>query len=166
MIDETTLKQIEVYSAAFHSRTTVNDYIRLLLAEVRALQQPPAPGEMFMTFDEWKGLSAESRHKLNKWVDEIGKGAALLAKAGDDIEERQAKLDRLYAMCQSYPLQVFPEPDMTLARQALASAGISLDAVSATVARGVLERVVKIVTEGEDRGEFRFLNQSEGEDNA
>jgi hypothetical protein len=164
MIDETTLLKIENQARAMHPHTDIGDNVRLLVAEIREMKQAPNRDEMFMTKDEWIGLSDESRLKLTRWVHEINESAKLLASAGDDIEERQSKLDRLYAMCQSYPLQVFPEPDLTLARQALSSAGISLDAVSATVARGVLERVLKIVTEGEDRGEFRFLNQTKGED--
>jgi len=104
MIDETTLNKIENQARVMHPHTDIGDNMRLLVAEIRALQQPPAQGEMFMTREEWIGLSAESRLKLNKWVNEIKKGADMLASAGDEIDAMQAKLDRIGDWCKAYPL--------------------------------------------------------------
>jgi len=148
MIDELTLQQIEARcDAPLVEWQAIHADVRLLLAAVRALQQPPAPGDMVMTFDEWKALSAESRLRLNKWLKELEKAAQALSGAGDDIERLQAKLDRIGGWCKAYPLDVFPEPDFALARQLLEAGGISLDAVSASNMRHVVEGIARIINE-------------------
>jgi len=47
----------------------------------------------------------------------------------------------------AYPLQCFPEPDMKKAHTLLISGGLTLDAVSASVIRHTIKRVVEIATE-------------------
>jgi len=42
---------------------------------------------------------------------------------------------------EAYPLNIFPEPDMKKARAALETAGLTLDAVSASNMRHVITRV-------------------------
>lgn len=42
---------------------------------------------------------------------------------------------------EAYPLDIFPEPDMKKARDALTGAGLTLDAVSASCMRHVITRV-------------------------
>ena len=149
MIKESTLQQIEARAnEPIVQWQTVHADICLLLAEVRALQQPPAPGEMLITRDEWRALSAQTRLNLRKWemqFEEIGKaldrGLAL-------ADEQGVKLARIENWCKAYPLDVFPEPDFTLVRQLLEAGGVTLDAVSASNMRHVVEGIARIINEG------------------
>lgn len=47
----------------------------------------------------------------------------------------------------AYPLDIFPEPDSARAHELLQSGGMTLDAVSASMARHVLKRVCEILRE-------------------
>ena len=59
----------------------------------------------------------------------------------------QEKLDIIRAWCDAYPLSMFPEPDFKEVHAALKEKGISLDAVSASNMRHVLNGVRKIIDE-------------------
>ena len=50
----------------------------------------------------------------------------------------------------AYPLDAFPEPDMTRVRTALAGAGVSLDCVSASSMRHVIMRIRERLRRGDD----------------
>ena len=60
-------------------------------------------------------------------------------------ERYRADLQTIKQWCDAYPVDVFPEPDMELARQGLAEVGITLDAVSASNMRHVLKGVGEII---------------------
>lgn len=63
-------------------------------------------------------------------------------------EERLADaLHRIEQWCSAYPLDIFPEPDLKRAREVLEAAGMTLDGVSASAARHVLNGIVEIVQE-------------------
>ena len=63
-----------------------------------------------------------------------------------DLEETLHKID---SWCKAYPLDIFPEPDLRLARALLEKGGITLDSVSASNMRHVLKGISKIIKEGE-----------------
>ena len=62
----------------------------------------------------------------------------------DRIEQLEAALYRIKQWADAYPLEVFPEPDMDLAATALKTFNITLDAVSASAMRHVVQGVGKI----------------------
>ncbi len=61
------------------------------------------------------------------------------------VAERQTKLDEAVASirqwCDAYPLDVFPEPDLKRAHEVLQAAGMTLDAISASNMRHVLNGI-------------------------
>jgi hypothetical protein len=54
-------------------------------------------------------------------------------------------LQEITQWCNAYSLTVFPEPDLKKAHELLKAGGITLDAVSASAMRHVLEGVAKII---------------------
>lgn len=81
---------------------------------------------------------------------------ALLKRA----EAAEAKAERYENALQwidtwvkAYPLDVFPEPDFKRVREALEAAGISLDCVSASCMRCVIQGVERITEEALKGGE-------------
>ena len=65
-----------------------------------------------------------------------------------DLAEGLAQaLERVESWTQAYPLDVFPEPDLKRARELLAAGGITIDAVSASAFRHVLNGLDRIVAE-------------------
>ena len=67
-------------------------------------------------------------------------------KLNNDGKEYEA-LEKIRNWINAYPLEVFPEPDMKLAHETLKAAGISLDAISASNMRYILNGIKKIVDE-------------------
>lgn len=62
-------------------------------------------------------------------------------------QERDALREALHSIVQwseAYPLTVFPEPDLKLAKMLLEDGGVTLDALSAGAMRHVVEGVGKI----------------------
>lgn len=62
-----------------------------------------------------------------------------------EVERLKEALDKLSNWTKAYPLEVFPEPDFVQVRKALSEYGISLDAVSASNMRHVINGIAKIV---------------------
>lgn len=60
------------------------------------------------------------------------------------ISELIEALERIVQWSEAYPLDIFPEPDLSKARELLAAGGITLDAVSAHCMRHVVQGVGKI----------------------
>lgn len=58
------------------------------------------------------------------------------------------KLARIRRWCDAYPLDIFPEPDLKRAASLLKAGGLTLDAVSASMARHVLDGIRKIIDDG------------------
>jgi hypothetical protein len=87
------------------------------------------------------------------------KGDPFLQEAADEIEKLRDENDRLsdkqhavYEWCNAYPIDIFPEPDFVAVRAALAEHDITIDAVSASNMRHVLDGIRKIIdppTEGD-----------------
>lgn len=62
----------------------------------------------------------------------------------DRISDLESALQRIVQWSEAYPLDIFPEPDLKKARELLAAGGITLDAVSASCMRHVVNGVGKI----------------------
>jgi hypothetical protein len=62
-------------------------------------------------------------------------------KLADRNEQLRVALHQIYTWSKAYPLSVFPEPDLSRARELLEAGGITLDAVSASAMRHVIEGV-------------------------
>lgn len=78
-----------------------------------------------------------------------------LQKANEQAEHfergwylRGDALEKLQQWANAYPLNVFPEPDMNKAHEVLTAAGMTLDAISASNMRHVIEQTRKIVDAG------------------
>lgn len=63
------------------------------------------------------------------------------------IEKLEEALRRILQWSEAYPLKVFPEPDWEKAAKLLKAGGMSLDAISASNMRHVVEGVGKIARE-------------------
>jgi len=62
-----------------------------------------------------------------------------------ELEAVEDKLQKIKNWCEAYPLDIFPEPDLKRAREALSVVGITLDSVSASNMRHVLKGVQDII---------------------
>lgn len=63
-------------------------------------------------------------------------------------DKMEDALQQIVSWSRAYPLTVFPEPDMKKAAELLQAGGITLDAVSASNMRHVIEGVGRIAREG------------------
>jgi hypothetical protein len=70
-----------------------------------------------------------------------------MCKQSEREERMEDALRTIVAWTKAYPLNVFPEPDLVLVRQLLEAGGITLDAVSASAMRHVVEQVGRIAKE-------------------
>jgi hypothetical protein len=68
---------------------------------------------------------------------------ALAKRFGDHIRRDSELRVWLDNWLSAYPLDVFPEPDLKKARELLEAGGLTLDSVSADMARHVLKRVIE-----------------------
>lgn len=65
----------------------------------------------------------------------------------DRIDELEEALQRIVQWSEAYPIDIFPEPDFKKVRELLAAGGITIDSVSASNMRHVVEGVGKIARE-------------------
>ena len=86
-------------------------------------------------------------HPNARDIDELASlvEAAIVEQLEDHIRRLTAALRRVDNWARAYSLEVFPEPDFKKARDLLEAGGISLDAVSASNMRHVIEGVGEIV---------------------
>jgi len=67
------------------------------------------------------------------------------------MSEREERLEealrRIQQWADAYPLKIFPEPNLKKAHRALLEHGMTLDAVSASAARHVLDGIRDIIKE-------------------
>jgi restriction alleviation protein Lar len=64
---------------------------------------------------------------------------------GARIDELEDKTSKVSDWCDAYPLKVFPEPDFKKAREALKDKGMTLDSISASNMRHVLNGIKRII---------------------
>jgi len=69
----------------------------------------------------------------------------LMDEVGYQIDEMQGKLFKLRQWAKAYPLDVFPEPDFKKAAEVLKDNGMTLDSISASNMRHVIEGVNRIL---------------------
>jgi len=55
------------------------------------------------------------------------------------------KMQRIMTWCDAYPLDIFPEPDFKIAHELLKAGGMTLDAISASNMRHVLDGIRDII---------------------
>ena len=65
----------------------------------------------------------------------------------DEIGDLQIRMHRILTWIDAYPLNIFPEPDFEKAGKILKKHGITLDAITASNFRHVLEGIKKIIEE-------------------
>jgi len=65
----------------------------------------------------------------------------------DRIDVLVTALQRIESWAEAYPTDIFPAPDLKLARELLAAGGMTLDAVSADIMRHALKGIGKICRE-------------------
>lgn len=63
------------------------------------------------------------------------------------LEYAQAKLDKIDSWINAYPVEVFPEPDFKKAARILKDNGMTLDSISASNMRHVLNGISDIINE-------------------
>ena len=66
-------------------------------------------------------------------------------EAEAELEDAADIVQRIDDWCRAYPLGVFPEPDLKLARKGLESVGLTMDCVSASAMRHVLKGMTEHV---------------------
>jgi len=65
-------------------------------------------------------------------------------RGADRIEQLEEALQQIVQWSEAYPLDIFPEPEWKRAAELLRAGGITLDSVSASCRRHVVENVGKI----------------------
>lgn len=87
-----------------------------------------------------------------KWAIELGLATGhgdteqdLMDEVGYQIDEMQGKLFKLSQWAKAYPLDVFPEPDFKKAAEVLKDNDMTLDSISASNMRHVIEGVNRIL---------------------
>jgi hypothetical protein len=70
-----------------------------------------------------------------------------LTSTDDTLERYEEALRRIVQWSEAYPLDIFPEPDLKRAADLLRAGGITLDAISASNMRHVVEVVGRIARE-------------------
>ena len=81
-----------------------------------------------------------SEYPEGEWID--GYGPKVF---DDDLERLQDVLHQIEQWCRAYPIKMFPEPDFKAARKVLDSAGISLDQISGSNMRHVVEKIAEMI---------------------
>jgi hypothetical protein len=81
-----------------------------------------------------------------KHLEQVNSSSAEIVKQqAEQIENKKDALVKIQNWAKAYPLEVFPEPDFKKVAEVLKAAGISLDTVSASNMRHVINGVKKIV---------------------
>jgi hypothetical protein len=75
----------------------------------------------------------------------LGPKMVKLEEAKEELEDLREKLRRIRDWCDAYPLKVFPEPNLRRAAMVLQDHGMTLDSISASNMRHVLDGVRKII---------------------
>ena len=65
------------------------------------------------------------------------------------IDELENTLQQIKSWCRAYPVKIFPEPDFKKAAKVLKENDMTIDSISASNMRHILEGIQKIITETE-----------------
>ena len=97
---------------------------------------------IFLRGSPFQALMEES---LNQKL-EIARLTRELADRDRQAEKLSSLFEQIVGWCRAYPLEVFPEPDFAKAREALAVANITIDAVSASNMRHVTKGIEDLIS--------------------
>lgn len=116
-----------------------------LIEKFRLLEQDHAP-------DGWPAVQMRDVTAL---ADEIERLTTALNHANAESERFERKwylrgdaLEKIEAWADAYPLEVFPEPDFARAHELLTAGGMTLDAISASNMRHVVNGVRGLAKSG------------------
>ena len=98
---------------------------------------------------DWKMEAERANRLLDSWERCDRVDQSLAKRLGEMIEKNSAIKVKLADWQRAYPLDIFPEPDLVKAAELLKAGGMTLDAVSANMARHVLKGVVDIINDQE-----------------
>lgn len=89
-----------------------------------------------------------TKYKIHPYCDICAKDFQdVVDKLKVENERLMETINLLQNWVQAYPLSVFPEPDLKLARKLLTDGGVSYDALNAYSMRHVINGVGRIITE-------------------
>ena len=88
-----------------------------------------------------------SDYGLGAMLDVFGACADSWAALEAKLEATEDALRQIVSWANAYPLKVFPEPDFARAHELLKAGGMTLDAISASNMRHVVEGVGRIAKE-------------------
>ena len=77
----------------------------------------------------------------------------------DEVEELREALGRIVDWSEAYPLDIFPEPDLKRAHDVLKAHGMTIDSISASAMRHVVQRVGKIARKALEADDVRIARQ-------
>jgi hypothetical protein len=111
----------------------------------------PQIGESVLTPEQAAAIKdgklVTKEHFLWGWIDP----RVIHGSEGNDMTDTERlladKLEAIRRWCDAYPLKVFPEPDLEKAAKLLSAGGMTLDAISASSMRYVLNGIKKIIDE-------------------
>ena len=83
--------------------------------------------------------------RIKKLKLECGRQSTQICVLNLQIKELKAALLKIDSWAKAYPLKVFPEPDFKKANKVLKAAGLSLNAISASNMRHVINGVNNIL---------------------
>ena len=92
----------------------------------------------------WNELDVYDATDISGSVD-ADEAKKIIHELESELTEAEDKLSRINWWCKAYPLDVFPEPDFNVVKEALLGVGQTLDAVSASNMRHVLNGVKDII---------------------
>ncbi len=92
----------------------------------------------------WTGIKVEDGELLFKLSLNNEANAERLVKVWNEYDELVEALEVIVSWSKAYPIEVFPEPDLKRVAEILKVHGITLDAVSASAMRHVIESAGKI----------------------
>ena len=101
--------------------------------------------QYYERLDEWKARAEKAEAEIKRLL--ATKYDLNNRKANAEIERLREALEGIVRWADAYPLDIFPEPDFKKAHELLKAGGITLDAVSASCMRHVVEGVGKIAKE-------------------
>lgn len=132
------------------------------MSEVETAERWPGYGEQSWSqrFTELDRRYSEALGNIESIVRAVQANTVLSTRtppqpSGGEVDDRcdryEEALQQIVQWADAYPLKVFPEPDFAVCAQALKNAGQTLDAVSASNMRHVVEGVGKIARSALDR---------------
>jgi hypothetical protein len=96
----------------------------------------------------------ERLRRINGWTDELDaspiEAADEIDRLRDRTDELTEALHKIVSWSEAYPLDIFPEPDFKKAHEVLKANGMTIDAISASAARHVVEGVGQIARKALD----------------